>query len=30
MKPNYFVIYTVVAMASFPFLLLWVFVKGLG
>ena len=24
-KPNYFVIYTIIAMVSFPFLLLWVF-----
>ena len=29
-KPNYFVIYTIIAMVSFPFLLLWVFFKGLG
>ena len=28
-KPNYFVIYTIIAMVSFPFLLLWVFVKVL-
>ena len=27
-KPNYFVIYTIIAMVSFPFLLLYVFVKG--
>jgi len=30
MKPNYFVIYTVLSMISFLFLLLWFFVKGLG
>lgn len=30
MKPNYFLIYTIVAFIGFPFLLLWVFVKGLG
>ncbi len=30
MKPNYFFIYTLVAFVSFPFLLLWFFVKGLG
>ena len=28
-KPNYFVIYTIIAMVSFPFLLLWVFFKVL-
>ena len=28
--PNYFVIYTIVAMVSFLFLLMWAFVKGLG
>jgi len=30
MKPNYFVIYMLWAMVSFPFLLMWVVVKGLG
>ena len=29
-KPNYFMIYTIIAFISFPFLLLWVFFKGLG
>jgi hypothetical protein len=29
-KPNYFVIYTIIAFISFPFLLLWFFLKVWG